>query len=130
MSGSTTVDRQFDTDRMVTTGGYVSSVRQTENASKTVYATVTKYSKIETCPRRRCITAMGTTATPNRTAACPRSHPFGTKIRVGGKDYICEDRTHIRFDGRFDLYEGDDREAYDRALQWGVKKTEVDIFDY
>lgn len=37
-------------------------------------------------------------------AACPRKYKFGTKIEVNGKLYTCEDRMHIRFDDRFDIW--------------------------
>src|SRR3990167_9385284 len=66
------------------------------NEPKTIYGKVTKYSKTETCPDRPCITASGQIATRNRTLACPRHIPFGRKVLIGQRTYVCEDRTHYR----------------------------------
>lgn len=92
-----------------------------------IEAVVTKYTKIETCPKRVCITAMGTVATRNRTVACPRAYKLGTKIIIDGNSYICEDRTAKKYDGRFDVYEGDERKAYNRAISWGKQNKTIII---
>jgi 3D (Asp-Asp-Asp) domain-containing protein len=49
--------------------------------------------------------------------ACPSKYAFGTKIKVGGKTYTCEDRMAKRFrDGEyFDIYMADQ----DKALGFG-----------
>lgn len=36
--------------------------------------------------------------------ACPRKYPFESKFEIDGKEYICEDRLHIRYDDRFDIW--------------------------
>jgi 3D (Asp-Asp-Asp) domain-containing protein len=36
--------------------------------------------------------------------AGPRWVPLGTVVLIGGKRYVVEDRTHKRFDGRYDLF--------------------------
>lgn len=88
---------------------------------------VSAYSKPETCPDRECITASGRTAQAAVTVACPRSLPLGTKIKINGHEYRCDDRLARRYDHRIDLYFGDTQEDYERALKWGVKKLEVEI---
>ena len=94
----------------------------TDNTSKLV-ATVTGYSS----------TPDQTDDTPEIMAsgkkvfdgalACPRKYPFGTRVHIGGKEYVCEDRMHIRFDDRFDIW-FPSRKA---ARYFGIKKLEVQI---
>ena len=36
--------------------------------------------------------------------ACPRNIPLGTKVCIEHKLYTCEDRTHQKFDGRYDIW--------------------------
>ena len=90
---------------------------------------VSKYTKWETCPDRPCVTASGQIATRGRTVACPRHIPLGTKVSIAERIYICEDRTHYRFDGRWDIYAGDTEYDYQQALAWGVKKLPVTILE-
>lgn len=95
-------------------------------------ATVTQYSKAETCPRESCVTANGSTPLPFGTAACPRSIPFGKRfivqgIEVGGLNWVgpivCTDRTALRYDGRFDIFAF----SYEEAIAFGKKKMIVTI---
>lgn len=79
---------------------------------------VTAYSKIETCPYRVCRTASGKIASKGM-IACPRSMKFGTILKINDTEYSCEDRTALRFDGRIDIYFGDNEEDYQEALQFG-----------
>jgi 3D (Asp-Asp-Asp) domain-containing protein len=44
-------------------------------------------------------------------AACPRKFPFGTRVRIGSRIYTCWDRTHPRFDHRFDIWKPSKEEA-------------------
>jgi len=86
-------------------------------------AIVTAYSKYETCPNRECITASGTVATVGTTVACPREIPFYTKVIINGNEYTCHDRTHIRYNGRYDLFVG----SYQEAIDFGKRRLEVKI---
>ena len=79
------------------------------------FAVITAYSPVETCGE--CIMASGKYVYDGA-IACPRDLPFGTKIKIKGRTYICEDRTHIRFDGRFDIFMQD----YWKAIEWGKKE--------
>lgn len=88
-------------------------------------ATVTAYSKTETCPDRRCITASGTFATPGTTVACPRSIKLRTKVEIDGHVYTCLDRTAVKFDGRFDIF----MNSYQDAVDFGKQQLTVKIYD-
>lgn len=67
-------------------------------------------------------TASGTTVHEG-TAACPYEFPFGTRIQVEGKDYICEDRMSDRFPDRFDIW----MESEQESREWGVRSVRVII---
>lgn len=68
------------------------------------------------------ITATGTRATPGRTAAVdPTVIPYGTVIRIGGKEYIAEDCGAAIQGHRIDLL----CESHEAALQAGRYETEV-----
>ena len=68
------------------------------------------------------ITATGTRATPGRTAAVdPAVIPYGTVIRIGGKEYIAEDCGAAIQGCRIDLL----CESHEAALQAGRYETEV-----
>lgn len=88
--------------------------------------TVTWYSAIETCADR-CIMADGTKAYVGA-AACPRHMPFGTMIRFeNGSEYMCHDRTSLKYDGRIDLFAGYEEADYKLAIKNGkqIRKAEV-----
>lgn len=93
----------------------------------TFQATVTAYSPVETCPggdAHNCVTAFGSRPRSGRTVACPRTLHFGTRIQVEGKGiYVCEDRTALRFDGRYDIYMDD----YAEARAFGKQRLEVKV---
>jgi 3D (Asp-Asp-Asp) domain-containing protein len=64
------------------------------------------------------ITASGTKVKENRTIACPKSMPFGTKVKIDSVGYrICEDRGSAIVEGRLDLYIEDYREAINFGKQ-------------
>lgn len=68
------------------------------------------------------ITATGTRATPGRTAAVdPAVIPYGTVIRIDGKEYIAEDCGAAIQGRRIDLL----CESHEAALQAGRYTTEV-----
>lgn len=89
-------------------------------------ATVTAYSKLETCPDNECVVASGKRAVVGM-VACPRRYPFGTKVLIEGVEYSCEDRTALRFDGRFDIFMGDDDKSYIKALKYGKQQKQIVI---
>lgn len=88
-------------------------------------AIVTAYSSVETC-KKQCITASGKVV-DSTMAACPRNLKFGTRVLINGLIYVCEDRTHERFDGRFDIFAGYGEENYQKARLWGKKNLPVYI---
>jgi 3D (Asp-Asp-Asp) domain-containing protein len=57
--------------------------------------------------------------------ACPRSIPLGTWVGINGKKYECLDRTHARFNDRFDISFDKDHQG---ALNWGIRTVEVIIY--
>lgn len=92
-----------------------------------IKAEVTMYSGIESCHYEGCPMASGRRAYVGA-VACPRKYPLGTKVEIGGNAYVCEDRTALRYDGRFDIFAGFGREDYQRALRWGIKTLEIKVF--
>ena len=55
-------------------------------------------------------------------AACPRKFPFGTRVRIGSRIYTCWDRTHERFDHRFDIW----KPSKEEALKFGKRVLVVE----
>ena len=89
-------------------------------------ATVTAYSSVDSCHYPNCITASGKRAYVGG-VACPRKLKLGTKVEIFGKIYTCEDRTAVRFDGRYDIFKGYGNEAHRKAIIFGIQKLEVRI---
>jgi 3D (Asp-Asp-Asp) domain-containing protein len=89
-----------------------------------VEAYVTAYTPLETCPNGTCIMASGKDVYVGA-IACPRMYEFGTKVLIDEDVYTCEDRTHYRFDGRFDIF----MEEYADALNWGKQYKEITIIN-
>lgn len=88
---------------------------------------VTAYSEFDSCHTgASCKMASGKRAYVGA-IACPREFKLGTKIKINDTIYQCEDRTASWVDGRFDIFMGFGQEAYDKAIQWGVKNLEVKI---
>lgn len=86
-------------------------------------AQISSYSALETC-KGQCTMASGKNAYIGA-VACPRSIELGGRVFIDGKLYICEDRTHWRFDGRFDIFTGYDERAYINAINYGLKKQTI-----
>lgn len=87
---------------------------------------ITAYCHCEKCCGRFAdgITASGTVATPNRTAAVdPAIIPYGTKLYINGQEYIAEDCGSAIKENHIDLYFG----THQEALQWGVQYFDVYI---
>ena len=72
-------------------------------------ATVTYYCDGE-------ITASGKKVSRGMIAA-PRSVPFGTKVEIDGVTYTVEDRTHKRYNGRWDIYLPDRNQCLENGKQ-------------
>ena len=69
-------------------------------------------------------TASGTMPVVGRTVAGPRWIPLGTKVWIEGVgERIVEDRTHIRFNGRYDVFMDSEAEC----LEWGIQQRVVII---
>ena len=73
---------------------------------------------VEQCGKADGITASGTYVTEGRTVAC-NNFPFGTKLLIGGREYVVEDR--CGYDNVVDIY----FDSYDDAMKWGRKTMEV-----
>ena len=73
--------------------------------TKKVHAYVTGYNTVkEQTDSTPCIAASGDDIC-GRTdvVACPRDIALGTKVVIDGKSYTCLDRTHEKFNGRYDI---------------------------
>lgn len=70
-------------------------------------------------------TASGAIVKEGRTAACPASMDFGTKLHIPSLDntYICQDRGAAIKEGKIDIY----IEDLDEAREFG-KKLNVEVF--
>ena len=91
-------------------------------------AVITAYSAKETCIPEQCIMANGKRPVAGQSVACPRNIKFGTQIIIMGKVWTCEDRTALRYDGRYDLFMVYDEEAYKKAKEFGKQYLEVIIY--
>ena len=71
------------------------------------------------------ITASGKLATLGM-VACPEMLSFGTKVEIGGKEYICEDRMNIRYRNtwNFDIL----METKEQALKFGRQKLVIKVY--
>jgi len=57
------------------------------------------------------------------TIAVPRRFVLGSEVIVNGRRYVAEDRTAQRFDGRFDIFVANRRDA----LLWGKKTLKLTV---
>lgn len=90
--------------------------------SQAVIKIVTAYSPKEGCDDPECIMASGKRVYEGA-VACSRAIPLGTKIKVAGKIYTCEDRLAKRFDDRVDIF----FEDYNEALRFGRQYLPVAV---
>jgi 3D (Asp-Asp-Asp) domain-containing protein len=112
---------------MKTTTARTSNAQAEVQASTTtVLATVTRYSSVESCHLPHCIMASGKSAYIGA-VACPRRIMLGTRLRIAGRLYVCEDRTAKRYDGRFDIFTGYGQAAHQEALRFGKKTLTVTL---
>jgi 3D (Asp-Asp-Asp) domain-containing protein len=65
------------------------------------------------CGKSDGITASGLRVKENRTLACPKQYPFGTKIQIDGMgSYVCEDRGGAIKANHFDIYMQTKKQAF------------------
>jgi len=94
-----------------------------------IIASITHYTAESSChyPKNGgCLTASGKIATANITAACPRKYKFGTKIKIDGKTYECQDRLAKKYDSRFDIFTN---ESLKEAFKWGKQSKQIEILN-
>ncbi|QQP10720.1 hypothetical protein FJQ98_15850 [Lysinibacillus agricola] len=103
-----------------------------ENANSKSYYDVTFYTAgVESTGKARGdkdygLTASGTTVYEGRTAACPKSIPFGTKIHIEGFGYrVCEDRGGAIVNGHLDVYV----DSLSKARNLGRQKLLVTVLN-
>ncbi len=88
-----------------------------------IIATVTAYSSTRgQTDRYPTITASGRHVR-NGFVACPRRYPFGTRVRIAGRIYRCEDRLNAKFDDRFDIWKPNSA----AARSFGKRELEVEV---
>jgi len=90
-----------------------------------IIATITAYSSVETC-EGDCIMASGNEAYIGA-VACPREIKLHTRVLIDNTPYICEDRTSIRFNGRYDIFLGYGQQSYAKAIKFGKQKRQVQV---
>lgn len=89
-------------------------------------SSVTAYSELETC-KSNCIMASGKKAYIGA-IACPRNINLGTRVVIDNISYICEDRTNVKYNGRYDIFYGYGESAYNQAIKYGIKIKQVKVF--
>lgn len=90
---------------------------------------ITKVTAYNTVPEQTdstpCISASGDDICGrDDVVACPTILPLGTMVEIEGNMYECLDRTHPRFDYRFDISFDKDISG---ALAWGIRTVEVRV---
>lgn len=88
-----------------------------------VIAIVTAFNTVESqTDGNSCSAAAGNICGRDDVIACPREVPLHTWKIIDGKEYECMDRTHIKFNGRYDISFDKDIEA---AKNFGIRKLLV-----
>lgn len=59
--------------------------------------------------------------------ACPRNIKLNTRVAIDGDLFICEDRTNIKYNGRYDIFMGYGEEAHKKAINYGIQKRVVQV---
>ena len=91
-----------------------------------ITAVITAYCSCKLCcgPNAKGITADGHKALQNYTIAIPRKYRLTTtSVQIGQTLYRGQDRTALRYDGRFDIY----MSSHQAARQFGIKTQQVTI---
>lgn len=97
-----------------------------------IIASVTHYTAESSCHNPKnggCLTASGKIATVNITAACPKKLKLGTRIKIDGRTYECQDRyadwVEKKFGNTFDIFTD---ESLKEAFKFGRKKMQIEIY--
>lgn len=88
--------------------------------AETITAPVTAYSPEESPG----INAKGYKPRLGFSIACPREVHLGTRVRFRNWGFVCDDRTSLFYNGRFDQFVGSRREAF----AWGIRKEKITLF--
>lgn len=92
---------------------------------KTITATITAYTpEVSQTDDTPLITANGSPVAIGG-IACPRKISFGTLIEILGNRYVCNDRTALKYDDRFDIFFWNKN----LAKSFGKKIAEVKIYE-
>jgi hypothetical protein len=59
----------------------------------------------------------------NDVVACPPFLELGTAVEIGGKRYVCEDRTSRKYRGRFDINCDQDKSCPFKVAGWTTVKV-------
>ena len=95
-----------------------------------VYADITMYTALETCIPSECTMANMERPVVDRSVACPREIPFGTMIYIEDVGLrLCEDRTALRYNGRYDLFGGYTEQDYEDAINFGKQNKLIWIYE-
>jgi hypothetical protein len=71
-----------------------------------------------------CIAAAGTyICGRNDVVACPPFLKLGTAVEIGGKRYVCEDRTSRKYRSRFDINCDQDQSCPFKVASWTTVKV-------
>ena len=74
--------------------------------------------------RTACIGAAGTyICGRNDVVACPPLLKLGTTVEIGGKRYVCEDRTSRKYRSRFDINCDHDKSCPYKVASWTTVKV-------
>jgi hypothetical protein len=86
---------------------------------------VTGYNTVPTqTDRTPCIGAAGTyICGRSDVVACPPFLKLGTAVEIGGKRYVCEDRTSRKYRGRFDINCDQDKSCPFKVVSWTTVKV-------
>lgn len=85
----------------------------------TVYAFITGYNTVpEQTDSTPCLAAGGNICGRDDVVACPTYLPLHSWVRIDGKEYECMDRTHSKYDGRFDISCDKDYQCALRQTRW------------
>ena len=118
------------TDLLVMTGNTLIAVSPPVVERMKVLAVVTAYNAVpEQTDADYCISASARNVClyPEQVIACPARLPFGTKVEIDNKIYVCEDRMASRFRYQgwyFDIL----MEDIESAKTWGRQIREVIIY--
>jgi hypothetical protein len=86
---------------------------------------VTGYNTVPTqTDNTPCVGAAGTyICGRNDVVACPPFLKLGTAVEIGGKRYVCEDRTSRKYRGRFDINCDQDKSCPFKVAGWTTVKV-------